>query len=168
MLGASKQAVWLWISPIRRTLKKLPKIFEEAIKEAPRGLHIRWLFQDEGRFGRINDARRCWAPLPSRPVVGQQIVREYVYGVVAACPFDGQLSSLILRYVDACKVSIFLAHVAGEHIWENLRENHFCNDVLLSLQAVSDRLCGGLRALLSQPDLVKSLTCFDWMNTFLP
>jgi hypothetical protein len=28
------------------------------------GTRLRLLFQDEGRFGRISDARNCWAPLP--------------------------------------------------------------------------------------------------------
>jgi len=69
----------------------------------------RLLFQDEGRFDRISDSRRCWAPLPMRPVVGQQVVREYIYGFVAVSPFDGRCTSLILPWVDAQTMSIFLA-----------------------------------------------------------
>jgi transposase len=52
-----------------------------------------------------------------------------------------------------------------EHVWEYLRENHFGNDTFTSLDAVGNRLCQGLRALTAQPDLVRSLTCFDWLNT---
>jgi hypothetical protein len=35
--------------------------------------------QDEGRFGRIDRPRRCWAPKPIRPTVPRQVVREFVY-----------------------------------------------------------------------------------------
>jgi hypothetical protein len=72
------------------------------------------LFQDEGRFGRISDARSCWAPLPLRPTVGSQLVREYVYAYVAVCPADGQMSSMILPWVDARLMSIFLAQTAAQ------------------------------------------------------
>jgi len=70
------------------------------------------MFQDEGRFGRISDQRRCWAPLPTRPKVGSQIIREYVYALAAICPFDGQMSSLIMPYLDSEIMSIFLRHTA--------------------------------------------------------
>jgi hypothetical protein len=75
---------------------------------------MRVLFQDEGRFGRISDARTCWAPLPLRPTVGSQLVREYVYAYVAVCPADGQMSSMILPWVDARLMSIFLAQTAAQ------------------------------------------------------
>ena len=71
---------------------------------------IRLLFQDEGRFGRISDLRRCWAPLPSRPVAGHQVIREYVYAMTAVSPQDGRLTSLIMPWVDAETMSIVLAH----------------------------------------------------------
>lgn len=79
-----------------------------------RALPVRLLFQDEGRFGRINDPRRCWMPLPLRPVVGQQVVREYLYSFVAVSPFDGQLSALTLPWADSSTMSLFLAHTAAE------------------------------------------------------
>lgn len=178
------------------------------MKDVPADRPRRLLFQDEGRFGRINDTRRCWAPLPTRPVVGQQVVREYLYGFVAVSPFDGRCASLILPWVDAQTMSIFLRHTAqefrdtfclmlldgagwhhaqdltvpenlrllflppyspelnpAEHLWKYLRENHFRNDALPTLEAVGARLCDGLRALDAQPELVRSLTCFDWLNT---
>lgn len=180
----------------------------EALKEAPPDMPRRLLFQDEGRFGRINDPRRCWMPLPQRPVVRQQVVREYLYSFVAVCPFDGQFSCLTLPWADTTAMSIFLEHTAGafpgefclmfldgagwhqardlrvpptirllplppyspelnpvEHIWDHLRENDFRNEALESLNAVADRLGQGLRRLAFDPPLVKSLTCFDWINT---
>ena len=30
---------------------------------------VRLMFQDEARFGRLVRIKRCWAPLPLRPVV---------------------------------------------------------------------------------------------------
>lgn len=70
------------------------------------------MFQDEARFGRISDHRRCWAPLPIRPVVGHQVVREYIYALTAVSPHDGRLACLIMPWVDAETMSIFLAHTA--------------------------------------------------------
>lgn len=75
---------------------------------------MRLLFQDEGRFGRISDARSCWAPLPLRPAVGSQLVREYVYAYVAVSPADGQMSSMILPWVDTRLMSVFLAQTAAQ------------------------------------------------------
>lgn len=72
------------------------------------------MFQDEGRFGRISDGRNCWAPLPLRPSVGSQIVREYVYAYAAVCPGDGQMVSMILPWVDAKLMSLFLAQAAAQ------------------------------------------------------
>lgn len=54
------------------------------------------MFMDEARFGRINRPVRCWAPARTRPVIGCQVVREYLYAYTAVCPQDGQTCSLIL------------------------------------------------------------------------
>jgi hypothetical protein len=186
-------------------------MIEEALKQVPaefRNRPVRLLFQDEGRFGRINDPRRCWMPLPQRPVLGQQVVREYVYSFVAVSPLDGQLSSLTLPWANTEAMSIFLEHTAqefagesclmfldgagwhraaalkvpptlrllplppyspelnpAEHVWEDIRENDFRNDVFESLEAVVDRLGQGIRRLATDPEHVKSLTCFDWIKT---
>jgi len=166
------------------------------------------LFQDEGRFGRINDRRRCWAPLPLRPVVGTQIVREYVYAFVALCPFDGRIASLILPWSDTTTMSLFLEHTsqqfpdefcivildgAGwhhadalripsnisliflppyspelnpvEHVWKHLREHDFRNDAMASLDEVEDRLMKGIRSLIKDPEVVRSMALFSWMKT---
>jgi hypothetical protein len=52
--------------------------------------------------------------LPLRPVVGQQIVREYVYAFVAASPLDGQMALLIVPWVDASLMTLFLSHTAAQ------------------------------------------------------
>jgi hypothetical protein len=59
------------------------------------------MFQDEGRFGRINAVRRCRAPNGHRPTVSLQLVREYLYVYAAVSPEDGTMDSLIIPYVDA-------------------------------------------------------------------
>ena len=168
---------------------------------------VRLLFQDEARFGRRSDQRRCWSPWPERPTVGQQVIREYVYGLAAVSPQDGKFSALVLPWVDAQAMSIFLAQTSAdfpgeyclmlldgagwhraaalrvpptlrllhlppyspelnpvEHLWEHLRENSFGNRVFPSLRAVVDCLCQGFNHLDSQPEVVKSLTCFDWIK----
>ena len=76
------------------------------------------MFQDEARFGRISDIKRCWAPNGIRPDVGFQIVREFTYAYAAVCPHDGTLDSLILPVVSAEAMSIFLEEVAKRHIDE--------------------------------------------------
>ena len=73
------------------------------------------MFQDEGRFGRINPSRRCWAPGGLRPEVQVQIVREYTYAYAAVCPHDGVMDSLILPVVNTEAMSIFLKEVATRH-----------------------------------------------------
>lgn len=73
------------------------------------------MFQDEGRFGRISDPRRCWVSLGLRPDVPTQVVREYPYAFAAVSPHDGTRDSLILPEVNACMMSMFLGEVATRH-----------------------------------------------------
>jgi len=73
------------------------------------------MFQDEARFGRINDPHRCWSPPHVRPDVCQQIVREYTYVYGAVCPADGHADVLILPDMTARVMDIFLAEVARRH-----------------------------------------------------
>lgn len=73
------------------------------------------MFHDEGRFGRINDPRRCWSPKGIRPEVHVQIVREYTYAYVAASPHDGVMDSLILPEVNSEAMSIFLEEISKRH-----------------------------------------------------
>mgnify|MGYP001067194567 FL=1 len=177
------------------------------VSRLPVGRRLRLLFQDEARFGCISDQRRCWAPLPFRPVVGHQIIRQFVYGLAAVSPLDGQFCSWVLPWVDTEAMSLFLAHTAAqfphdhcvmlldgagwhtardlqvppsiellplppyspelnpvEHIWDHLRENHFGNRVFSSLAQVVKQLSLGLQRLHRQPQLVQSMTCFDWIK----
>lgn len=79
------------------------------------GRPVRLMFQDEGRFGLLGDPRRCWAPRGIRPVVGARLVREYTYAFSAVSPHDGVMDSLVLPFVNAETMSLFLAMVAGRH-----------------------------------------------------
>ena len=88
---------------------------EEVKGQALKGRPVRLMFQDEGRFGRINEPRRCWAPKGTRPDVPIQFVREYTYAYAAVSPHDGVMDSLILPEVNAQAMSIFLAEVAKRH-----------------------------------------------------
>ena len=73
------------------------------------------MFQDEGRFGLLCSPRRCWAPRHVRPVVGARLQRKYLYAFAAVSPHDGVLDSLILPWVNAETMSLFLAEVAARH-----------------------------------------------------
>ena len=73
------------------------------------------MFQDEARFGRISDPKPCWSPKGCRPIVGVQMVREYVYIFGAVSPLDGCHDSLVLPRADSEAMSIFLKEVSLRH-----------------------------------------------------
>jgi hypothetical protein len=76
------------------------------------------MFQDEGRFGLLGTPRRCWAPRRLRPVVGARLQRQYLYAFSAVSPHDGVLDSLVLPWVNAQTMSLFLAEVGQRHASE--------------------------------------------------
>ena len=73
------------------------------------------MFQDEARFGRITDPRRCWAPFPIRPVCRAMLTREYTYAYAAVSIADGTLDTLILPAANTDCMQIFLDLVAARH-----------------------------------------------------
>jgi len=73
------------------------------------------MFQDEGRFGLLGSPRKCWASKGVRPIVGARLVRQYAYAFSAVSPHDGEMDSLVLPFVNAETMSLFLALVAGRH-----------------------------------------------------
>jgi hypothetical protein len=79
---------------------------------------VRLMFQDEGRFGLLGTPRRCWAPRGARPVVGARLERRYLYAFSAVSPHDGALDSLVLPWVSAETMSLFLAEVGQRHVDE--------------------------------------------------
>lgn len=170
------------------------------------GLPLRVRFQDEARFGRMSDPKRCWAPPGVRPQVGYQLVREFTYAYGAVSPSDGVSDFLILPYMNAQVMNLFLAEVARrhpqeyifmlydgapchsptalaipenlmvktlppycpelnptEHLWDEIREKFFPNLVFQSLAAVENKLVEAILYLENNPDVVQSLTGFQWI-----
>ena len=101
----------------RRTpLKKLRRLVrQEVVRQSEQGRCVRLMFQDEGRFGLLGKPRRCWAPTGVRPVVGSRLVRKFSYAFAAISPHDGVMDSLILPWVNAHTMSLFLSTVAQRH-----------------------------------------------------
>ena len=192
-----------------RVQKKFPEIVRDLLDKREPGddRPLMLLAQDEGRFGRINDVRRAWAPAGVRPKAPRQIIRKYVYAYAAVCPSSGAMTSLVLPWANSQMMSIFLEHVsesyprhfilmlvdgAGwhiskkvkvpenirlikqpshspelnpvEHIWEEIREKHFHNKAMHSLDDVEANLCRGLVKLMHDPDRVRSMTGFPYLK----
>lgn len=79
------------------------------------GRHIRLMFQDEARFGRMVRIRRCWAPSPFRPVVDNGYERQFTYVYGAVSPVEGELDWMICREMNTLRMGEFLAQVATAH-----------------------------------------------------
>ena len=73
------------------------------------------MFQDEARFGRISDTRRCWCPKPIRPLVSAMVTQEYTYAYAAVSVADGKLDTLILPHVNGDCMQLFLNEVASRY-----------------------------------------------------
>jgi hypothetical protein len=52
----------------------------------------------------------------------------------------------------------------SEHIWEELREKHFANKACRDLDEVEDNLCRGLNDLAGNPEKLRSMTNFPYLN----
>lgn len=78
------------------------------------------MFQDEARFGRIADVRRCWCPKPLRPVCQAMVTQEYTYAYAAVSVLDGVLDTLILPRVNGACMQLFLDEVAARHLHERI------------------------------------------------
>ncbi len=73
------------------------------------------MFQDEARFGRMSDPRKCWAPAPCRPMVGLALVREFVYVYAAVSPQDGCLDYWTIPKMNTKNMNQFLSQVRNVH-----------------------------------------------------
>ena len=92
----------------------------EIDRQWPSTAPIRLMFQDEARFGRISDTRRCWCPKPVRPLCQAMVVQEYTYAYAAVSVADGQLDTLILPRVNSQCMQVFLDEVASRHPGERI------------------------------------------------
>lgn len=61
-----------------------------------------------------------------------------------------------------CRLTVRLNPAEG--IWEHLRENHFANQALASLDEVEELLCQAFRKLILNPELVRLITNHSWLN----
>jgi transposase len=88
------------------------KSLEFTDKEDER--QIKLFFQDEARFGRIDNICSCWVPSSQRAKVGNQIIRKYTYAYSAICPETGESYFLILPYANTECMDIFMKGVSEE------------------------------------------------------
>ena len=94
--------------------KKFSGLIADIEREWEQKGAIRVMFQDEARFGRICDTRRCWCPAPARPLCQSMVTQEYTYAYAAVSP-DGVLDSLNLPHVNSDCIQIFIDEVASRH-----------------------------------------------------
>jgi hypothetical protein len=99
--------------------KKLPENLQQVCQGWEDG-PIRLMFQDEARFGRINDVRQSWAPQPIRPVCKAMLTHEYTYAYAAVEPATGAMDTLILPQVNTCCMQLFLDLVGERHPHEHI------------------------------------------------
>lgn len=66
------------------------------------------MFQDESRFGRMNDLKRCWCFFNKRPHLSKQMVREYIYIYGAFNPMTGGCDMIILPSMAKESMNCFL------------------------------------------------------------
>ena len=96
--------------------KKLPETLAALLKPGEvQGRHVRLMFQDEARFGRMVRIRRCWAPAPDRPVVDNGYERQFVYVYGGVSPVEGELDWMICPEMNTERMGEYLAQVALEH-----------------------------------------------------
>ena len=102
---------------------------------ARRGRHLRVMFADEARFGRMNRLRPCWAPIGTRPEVAAQLIREYIYLYGAVSPKDGTCVYLIMPTSNTACFQAFLHMLARRFARQ---------DILLVLDGAPNHRCGDL------------------------
>lgn len=70
---------------------------------------VKLFFEDEARFGRINNISRCWVASNCRAVISQQMVREYLYAYTTVCPETGENYSIISPVNNTEAMNLFLS-----------------------------------------------------------
>lgn len=79
---------------------------------------IKLFFEDEARFGRINNLTRCWVPAKERAEIERQLIREYTYAYTAVCPQTGEVYSIISPFNNTASMNAFL-HAFGQRYKHN-------------------------------------------------
>ncbi len=83
----------------------------------------------------MNRIRPCWAPLGTRPEVGAQLIREYIYLYGAASPKDGTCVYLIMPTSNTVCFQTFLNALARKFARQ---------DILLVLDGAPNHRSGDL------------------------
>jgi len=78
------------------------------------------MFQDEARFGRISEHRRCWCPAPERPTCLSLVSQENIYAYGAVSFPGGQFESLVLPRCDTDCMQVFLDEISSRHSEEKI------------------------------------------------
>lgn len=117
MLGSRNSSIFATAVSTKhsRTGEKLPETTRQIRKDWGQGAAITLMFQDEARFGRINDVRRCWAPKPIHPRCQATLTHEYTYVYAAVDVQRGVLDTLVLPHVNTDCMQAFLDEVAQHH-----------------------------------------------------
>jgi len=71
--------------------------------------------QDEARFGRMNNPKRCWAPPKTRPIVHLQRIRQYLYVFSGVLISTGDVYSLILPLCNTDGMKVFLEGLSTQY-----------------------------------------------------
>lgn len=96
--------------------KKLPQILADLLDAEPvKPRRVRIMFQDEARFGRMVRIKRCWAPMPLRPIVDNGYERQFTYVYGAISPSKGQMDWKICDKMNAERMNEFLSQVSAAH-----------------------------------------------------
>lgn len=77
-------------------------------------------FEDEARFGRINNVRCCWVPKGRRAKVKKQMVREHTYVFSAVCPLQGESYSLISPVCNTAAMNELLRGLSAAYADEEI------------------------------------------------
>lgn len=100
--------------------KNFPSGWQKEIAAFANARPLRFMFQDEARFGRISDVRHCWDKKPGRPMVRAMVTQQYTYAYGAVSPVDGRFDSLILPQVNGICIQLFLNEIAARYPNENI------------------------------------------------
>lgn len=73
---------------------------------------LKLFFEDEAKFGRINQVKKCWVYHSDRAIVQQQQIREYIYAFTTVCPQSGETFSMISPFCNTDAMNLFLKETA--------------------------------------------------------
>ncbi len=96
--------------------QQFPNLVDEALKskDSQDNRPVLLMAQDEGRFGRLGQVMKAWCPKGYRPLVAKQGVRDYVYAYAAIAPALGQMTTLVLPFVNITMMELFLQQVSTD------------------------------------------------------